>query len=214
MFFLLLLNCNFVYFCTPNYNYMNTFNYKKSVQALNYLAVLEGGAINYMKALKLIWLSDRYHLRNHGRTITGDKYFALKNGPVASFTKDLIKKNQLTIDETIYCDSFFNVNKFLLFSIAAPNEKVFSQKELEVVNLIYFNYGKMEGYDISNFSHNFPEWKQHEEKLNQKNSSYKIDLNLFFENYQDQTNLFVNSQEELLEMKEYQKTFFPFYATV
>lgn len=85
---------------------MNTFNYKKSVQALNYLAVLEGGAINYMKALKLIWLSDRYHLRNHGRTITGDKYFALKNGPVASFTKDIIINKHITEEQSKYSSTF------------------------------------------------------------------------------------------------------------
>lgn len=193
---------------------MNTFNYKKSVQALNYLAVLEGGAINYMKALKLIWLSDRYHLRNHGRTITGDKYFALKNGPVASFTKNIIDNKHLTEEQIEYSSSFVCVEGYSLSSNSEPNTKVFSQKELEVINTVFDNYKSMNEFEISEFSHNFPEWKQYEEKLKKSGSSYVIDMNLFFENYKDNTNLFVNNNEELEEMKSYQKTFFPSFAIV
>lgn len=193
---------------------MNTFNYKKSVQALNYLAVLEGGAINYMKALKLIWLSDRYHLRNHGRTITGDKYYALKNGPVASFTKDIINSKHTTDEQNQYSSSYVAVNGYFLSSTTAPNTKVFSQKELEVINTVFSNYGSMKEFEISEFSHNFPEWKQYEAKIKKTGSSYAIDMNLFFENYNDKTNLFVNNNEELEEMKSYQKTFFPSFAVV
>ena len=193
---------------------MNTFNYKKSVQALNYLAVLEGGAINYMKALKLIWLSDRYHLRNHGRTITGDKYFALKNGPVASFTKDIIINKHTTAEQSAYSSTFVSVNCYALSTNSEPDTNVFSQKELEVINTVYDNYKGMDEFEISEFSHNFPEWKQYEEKIKKTGSSYVIDMNLFFENYKDKTNLFVNDNEELEEMKSYQKTFFPSFAIV
>lgn len=193
---------------------MNTFNYKKSVQALNYLAVLEGGAINYMKALKLIWLSDRYHLRNHGRTITGDKYYALKKGPVASFTKDIIINKHISQEQSEYSTSFVSVNGYSLSSNSEPNTKVFSQKEVEVINTVYENYKNMSEFEISEFSHNFPEWKQYEEKIKRTGSSYVIDMNLFFENYKDNTNLFVNDKEELEEMKSYQKTFFPSFAIV
>ena len=193
---------------------MNTFNYKKSVQALNYLAVLEGGAINYMKALKLIWLSDRYHLRNHGRTITGDKYYALKNGPVASFTKDIIINKHITEELNKYSSTFVSVNGYNLSTNSQPNTNVFSQKELEVINTVYDNYKSMTEFEISEFSHNFPEWKQYEEKIKKTGSSYVIDMNLFFENYKDKTNLFVNDNEELEEMKSYHKTFFPSFAVV
>ena len=54
----------------------------------------------------------------------------------------------------------------------------------------------------------------YEEKLKKSGSSYVIDMNLFFENYKDNTNLFVNNNEELEEMKSYQKTFFPSFAIV
>ena len=51
---------------------------RKIIQALTYIAYQQPGhKINSMKAYKLLWLADRYHLRQYGRTITGDTFFAL-----------------------------------------------------------------------------------------------------------------------------------------
>ena len=56
---------------------------RKIVQALNYIACSQlGHTVNCMKAYKLLWLADRYHLRHYGRTISGDVYYALPHGPV------------------------------------------------------------------------------------------------------------------------------------
>ena len=46
---------------------------RKIIQALAYIAYHQPGhKVNSMKAYKLLWLADRYHLRQYGRTITGD----------------------------------------------------------------------------------------------------------------------------------------------
>lgn len=46
---------------------------RKIVQALNYIACSQvGGVANCMKAYKLLWLADIYHLRQYGRTVSGD----------------------------------------------------------------------------------------------------------------------------------------------
>lgn len=83
------------------------FNYKKAVQALNFYADAEGGKINKMKALKLIWLSDRLHLRKFGRPILNDTYLAMPYGPVASGTKDLAEGTSFLADEEQqYKDNF------------------------------------------------------------------------------------------------------------
>ena len=56
---------------------------KKIIQALAYIAYQQADhKINSMKAYKLLWLADRYHLRQFGRTITGDTFFALPHGVV------------------------------------------------------------------------------------------------------------------------------------
>lgn len=65
---------------------MNTgyqFAYRKAAQALNYFAIQNGGEIEKLQALKLIYFADRYHLRKYGRPITNDQYWAMNFGPVA-----------------------------------------------------------------------------------------------------------------------------------
>src|SRR5438105_15508174 len=66
-----------------------SFSHRKATQALNFFARQEGGSINKMKALKLVYFADRYHLRRFGRPVVGDEYHAMNYGPVASGTKDL-----------------------------------------------------------------------------------------------------------------------------
>lgn len=189
---------------------MMKFSYKKAIQSINLFATLEGGNINYMKAIKLIWLSDRYHLRNHGRTITGDVYFAMKNGPVASCTFDLIKNKDLSADETLYKNEYLTPSdRYILSSKQEVNLKVFSTNELKVLHLIYSQYKEFNHYELSEISHYFPEWKEYEDLLQKANSSFKIDMGLFYVDYSDDKKLFINSREEIDNMKEYQKLFYP-----
>ena len=66
-------------------------NHRKIVQALNYFAEKQpNNTMNRMKALKLLWLADRYHLRQYGRMISEDDYFAIQYGPISSSAKDIL----------------------------------------------------------------------------------------------------------------------------
>ena len=86
---------------------MRGFNYKKSAQALNYLANKNGGTLNKMKAIKLIWLADRLNLRKYGRSITGDDYYALPNGPVPSATRDILESSDFLDDiASVYASEY------------------------------------------------------------------------------------------------------------
>jgi uncharacterized phage-associated protein len=55
-------------------------DYEKCTQALNFFAQKAGGQINKMKALKLIFFADRYHVRKYGRLLTNDNYMAMEHG--------------------------------------------------------------------------------------------------------------------------------------
>ena len=50
-----------------------SFSYKKATQALNYFARQSGGHLHKMKALKLLFFADRFHLRKSGRPLTNDE---------------------------------------------------------------------------------------------------------------------------------------------
>jgi len=52
-----------------------------------------GVAVTQYTILKTFFLADRAHLNRYGRPITFDNYKAMKDGPVASLTYDLLKNN-------------------------------------------------------------------------------------------------------------------------
>jgi uncharacterized phage-associated protein len=179
---------------------MSTFDYKKTVQTLTYFAKLEGGRLNKMKALKLIWLSDRLNLRKYARTITGDSYFALNRGPVASATRDILEDSAFLEDfATVYSKDFIEIKtKFAFDAIAEPDTELLSQSDIETLNLIYQSYGKLDQFQLSDLSHNFPEWKKYEQALKQRTASrYEINQDDFFENFDDGKGLFIDTEQSL-----------------
>jgi uncharacterized phage-associated protein len=174
---------------------MRGFNYKKAVQALNYLAEKNGSPLNKMKAIKLIWLADRLHLRTYGRTITGDVYFALPYGPVPSTTRDILELNSFSLsdDELSYSNEYLVITDKLNYNTnKTPNTKVFSKTDLDILAKILEKYGAFDQFTLSNLSHRFPEWKKYESALKQKVAS-RFEMNYidFFEDVEDSTKLFV-----------------------
>lgn len=156
---------------------------EKILQLLNYLASIQpGGKIDEMRAYKLIWLIDRYHLRQYGRTVTGDSYNAEPYGIVPSvIASEYISKSQE------------KKNK----SLKDSNMRVFSESDVDAINVILGAYGKMDYRELSKLSYEFPEWRYYEDRINDdgRKSNYKVDMNLFFENYDDGRGLFMDSTE-------------------
>ncbi len=164
---------------------MTSFKFKKAVQALNYFAQKEGGKINYMKAGKLVYLSDRVHLRTYGRTITNDTYIAMKNGSVPSKTKDIILKSAWFEGEILdYVNVYLSdPEKYSFRSLNEVDKSVFSKTDLKIMDDIYNFYGEKDQFELSEYSHNFPEWQRFENELKLGvGKAFSIDLNDFFEN--------------------------------
>ena len=82
-----------------------------------------------------------------------------------------------------------------------PDLSVFSDSDIQVLNLIIKNFNHLSALELSNLSHQFPEWTHYEKQLkNEKGKkSYKIDMNLFFENKEEKSGLFVDDLQ-LLEL--------------
>ena len=179
---------------------MRGFQYKKAVQALNYFALKEGGEINKMKAIKLIWLSDRLHLRTFGRMITNDTYFALKFGPVPSATRDLLGNSFSSLpEETEYVLEYLDIDKQYYYnSKKQPYLKVFSQTDRDILNNVYDYYGKYNQYTLRDISHRFPEWKRWEAALKQDSTSrFQMIMEDFFEEEKEPAPLFEAEDQAL-----------------
>ncbi len=176
---------------------------RKIVQALNYIACSQyGHTINSMKAYKLLWLADRYHLRHYGRTISGDTYYALPHGPVPMDAMNVVEGKQTFLHDGTESASYIRKSKrYNITSLSAPRMEVFSASDIEALDLVIAAYGKKTWNELSDFSHTFPEWKQYESFLVNPylKKGYKIDMTLFFENRKKEDPLFHDSKE-LLEL--------------
>ena len=143
---------------------------KKIIQALDYVAWKQPDhTLDNMKAYKLLWLADRYHLRQYGRTITGDDYHALPRGVVPSDAKCILENQETKLSHSKeVTDEYlkiYPVSKHTYKALKAPNTKVFSESDIEALDLILNKFNSMTPLELSEFSHQFPEWKRYERSL-------------------------------------------------
>ncbi len=141
-----------------------TFKYETATQALNYLAAKSGGTINKLKALKLIFFADRFHVRKYGRPVTGDEYLAMTYGPVASSVKDIAEMSGF-LDSKVarYAKHYIKpVNKYGFRSIAAVDSDQLSESDIEALDFAWNNFSKFGKYELAEITHAYPEWNRHE----------------------------------------------------
>ncbi|MBN8694085.1 MAG: SocA family protein [Bacteroidetes bacterium] len=151
---------------------------KKSLQALSYLAnKTDDKSINRMKAIKLLWIADKYHLLKYGRTILKDNYHALPHGPVCSDTKDISH-----CTEEYVCEYIEKSGQHAIKALKDFDASLFSKTDLEVLDLVWKEFGKFDQFKLEKITHEYPEWKKFEDRLNDANrpNSYKMNLNDFF----------------------------------
>lgn len=181
---------------------------RKIIQALAYIAYQQPDhKVNSMKAYKLLWLADRYHLRQTGRTITGDVFYALPHGVVPSDAKNVVEHQPTRIqNDEEYCNRYIQrVGRYGYKAVTEPDLMVFSDSDQEALDKILQCYGGMDQYQLERLSHDFPEWLAYKDQIKADNTpkAYKIDLDYFFcDAEKDESGLFVDDPEMLALTKE------------
>lgn len=150
-----------------------SFSHRKATQTLNYFARQEGGSINKLKALKLVYFADRYHLRRYSRPIIGDEYLAMNYGPVPTGTKDLAEMTDfLGEGELSYGTAYLRPLDRYSYSSQAPVEsEVFSVSDREALAWSWKHFGNYDGFALAEMTHAYPEWLKHEPALKSKLAS-------------------------------------------
>jgi uncharacterized phage-associated protein len=150
-----------------------SFSHRKATQSLNFLARQAGGSINKLKALKLVYFADRYHLRRFGRPIIGDEYLAMNYGPVPSGTKDVAEMSDfLGEEEASYAKTYLRpVDRFTFGSEQPVEGKVFSESDRDALAWAWKQFGNKDAFALAELTHVYPEWKRHEEALKAKLAS-------------------------------------------
>lgn len=133
----------------------------KTTQAAALLIKFEGGQVNHMKLMKLLYLVDREALIQWGRPITFDWYYSLPHGPVLSFTLDRIN-SQPNPNHPTYWNSYISErqgdgNQIKLLK-EVPNDQL-SPAEEELLDRVYTQFGGMNQWDLEEYTHKLPEWR-------------------------------------------------------
>jgi uncharacterized phage-associated protein len=127
-------------------------------QAAGVLIRREGGKMNYMKLLKLLYLADRKSLIEATKTISGDMLVAMDNGPLLSTTYDLIKKSDEGEREGYWCSHLHTDGYIVEISNDIEVEDLSGADERRL-NEIYDEFGCMTEFELVEWTHlNLHEW--------------------------------------------------------
>jgi uncharacterized phage-associated protein len=115
--------------------------------------------------VKLMYLADKYHLMNYGRTISGDSFVAFENGPAGSKTTDILEFDGYVLRE--YIDLAKQLIKKGEGYQYLPSEEcpldsfdMLSESDIDALDFVINNFGKMDQWDVVDYTHQLKEWKQ------------------------------------------------------
>jgi len=149
---------------------MNTLletSYKKATQALNFFAREKDGKINKMKAIKLLYLADRLHIRKYGRPIIWDEYWAMKLGPVGSRAKKVAELN-VPAHFLSYAQKYIKPTdgkKRAFISLKPVDTDIFSKTDVECLEKVNSVFGDRDQFELAELTHQYPEWKKYAKEL-------------------------------------------------
>lgn len=145
-------------------------NYDKITQVLNFFARKNTNSrIQKLKAIKLIWAADRYHLRKYGRLVSTDEYVAMKLGPVGSYAKRIAEDDRIWLGSEVLdkTNEYVRPSKDgnVVISHQDVDGNVFSNTDREALNFAWQTFGAYDGFDLADISHDYPEWARFEEVI-------------------------------------------------
>ena len=139
---------------------MFTFKYRKTAQAVAHLLRCEPSRqMNYMRLVKLLYIADRESLRETGRSITGDRVVAMKQGPVLSHLLDLIRG--LGPEFTDW-SRFFQREGYQLRLVGEPGNGQLCRYDVEKLAEVSDRYSSYGEWDMVDLTHGFEEWKKND----------------------------------------------------
>lgn len=133
----------------------------------------QGGSINILKLMKLLYLSDRLSLEKYEEPITWDQMVSMDNGPVLSETLNYIngfKSPDLQSKWQEWVQDRANNQVSLSKSFTRDDLDYLSDADIEILNEVWDSFGHMNQWQLCDYTHEHcPEWKD------PKGSSVKFD---------------------------------------
>ena len=180
-------------------------NQEKLYQSVGYLLEKYNGRLNEVKLIKLLYLADREMIRQTGDSITGDKYFSMKQGPVLSCLHNLIRRKCREPALQSVWDSYFaeeNHNLLKKPEVQTGIENL-TRREISILASVaeqFREYDRRKLIDYVHNKENFPEIKW-EEADNRGNTSIPISIDSIRRalGFTDSEIAEIHTEDELLE---------------
>lgn len=136
------------------------FNETKTVNAVLYV-VSKLKRKDFHKIFKILYFADREHLNKYARTITGDRYIAMSDGPVPTNLYDIFKSVR---GDGFYKDNgkfgqYFSVVDWDLIKLnQLPDLTELSKTDVETLDNTLSLYGDLSWDEVKEKSHDYA-WK-------------------------------------------------------
>lgn len=106
------------------------------------------------KLFKILYFADMEHLYKYGRAITGDRYIAMKYGPVPSSIYDMVK---IVKGSSIYrmdeLKAFFRMDGYNLMPLRDADQDYLSQTDIEELDASIVKYKSFDFATMTSKSH-------------------------------------------------------------
>lgn len=143
-----------------------SFEPRKAAQLIAYLILKAGDEkLNVLKAMKLVYLTDRESLRRFGFPVLDDRRCSMPHGPVNSLTYSYVNGEYET-EGTGWSDFLMDrENHYIALArggIEVDQLDELSDADLECADTVWDQFGHMSQWELRDWTHdpkNVPEWE-------------------------------------------------------
>lgn len=139
-------------------NTLQKFNLSKSIQAILYVSN-KLQRKDFHKIFKILYFSDRNHLAKYSRSITGDTYIAMNDGPVPSNIYDIFKSLRgdgfFAKNAEQFSEYFTVVNWNFINPLKDADLKKLSVSDTEELDDSLAKYGNLTWDEVREKSHDY-----------------------------------------------------------
>ena len=130
-----------------------------AAQAAAYFAKQAGGAIDWLKLIKLMYLAERNSMEKYDRPMFHDLYFSMDRGPVPSMVYYLIDGREThPVWSKFMCGQ--NGKNAIIESTGEDDFDHLSEANTEILDELWHQFADMDGNELADWTHRkCPEWQ-------------------------------------------------------
>lgn len=133
------------------------FNFDRALQASACLLRLDNKRMSYLRLMKLLYIAEREWVAETGEPITGDRAYAMKQGPVFSAVYDLIRGKDARSGQW---DDFIHKDGYNVTLVRDPGRGDLSPGIVDKLYEVTARYRDDSDWDVVAVTHTFKEWEK------------------------------------------------------